>query len=76
MKDVFTVEQATNGIFLKSNDYSEVMEDTHQPTTQDRDNLFHCLGRYLYSLIESGMNIESTSKVQVEININKAEQHN
>lgn len=29
MKDVFTVHQANNGIILKSDEYVEVMENTH-----------------------------------------------
>ena len=29
MKDVFTIHQADNGIMLKSDEYVEVMEDTH-----------------------------------------------
>ena len=41
MKDVFTIHQADNGIMLKSDEYVEVMEDTHNADgkgTMDEEN--------------------------------------
>lgn len=73
MKDVSTIEQACNGILLRSDEYSEVMEFTHEGDKRDNENLFRCLGRYLYCLVKGVMDEESTDKVRIEINITKAE---
>ena len=71
MKDVFTIEQADNGIMVNGNEHVEVIEDTHNPC--DKDNLYKYLGEYLCWMIEESMDAEITNKVQVEINITKAE---
>lgn len=73
MKDVFTIHQADNGIMLKSDEYVEVMEDTHNPDGKGKDNLYQRLGRYLYSLVKGTMDEEMSNSVQVELNITKAE---
>ncbi len=73
MKDVFTIHQADNGIMLKSDEYVEVIEDSHEPNGKGKDNLYLNLGKYLYSMIECAMNREAVNNVQVELNITKAE---
>ena len=73
MKDVFTIHQADNGIMLNSDEYVEVMEDTHNADGKGKDNLYQRLGRYLYSLIKDAMNREVSNNVQVELNITKIE---
>ena len=73
MKDVFTIHQADNGIMLKSDEYVEVMEDTHNPDGNGKDNLYLNLGRYLYSVVECAMDRETANNVQVELNITKIE---
>lgn len=73
MKDVFTIHQADNGIMLKSDEYVEVIENSHEPDGNGRDNLYLNLGKYLYSIIEYAMNREVSNNVQVELNITKAE---
>lgn len=73
MKDVFTIHQADNGIMLKSDEYVEVMEYTHNPDGNGKDNLYLNLGRYLYCLIECAMNREAVNNVQVELDITKIE---
>lgn len=73
MKDVFTIHQADNGILLKSDEYSEVIEYTHNPDGNGKDNLYLNLGRYLYSMVECAMNRETANNVQVELNIKKIE---
>lgn len=73
MKDVFTIHQADNGIMLKSDEYVEVMEDTHNADGKGKDNLYLNLGKYLYSMIECAMNREIANDVQVELNITKIE---
>lgn len=73
MKDVFTIHQADNGIMLKSDGYSEVIENTHNPDGNGEDNLYFILGRYLYSLVKGTMDEEMSNSVQVELNITKAE---
>lgn len=71
MKDVFTIHQANNGIILKSDEYVEVMENSHEPDGKGKDNLYLSLGRYLYSLVKGTMDEEMSNSVQVEINITK-----
>lgn len=73
MKDVFTIHQANNGIILKSDEYVEVMENSHEPDGKGKDNLYLSLGRYLYSLVKGTMDEEMSNSVQVELNITKAE---
>ena len=60
-----------NGIMLKSDEYVEVMEDTHNADGKGKDNLYQRLGRYLYSLVKGTMDEENTTNVQVELNITK-----
>lgn len=71
MKDVFTIHQADNGITMKYDEYSQVIEYTHNPDGNGKDNLYLNLGRYLYCLIECAMNREAANNVQVELNITK-----
>lgn len=73
MKDVFTIHQADNGIMLKSDEYVEVIEDTHNADGKGKDNLYLNLGKYLYSLVKGTMDEEITTNVQVELNITKTE---
>ena len=73
MKDVFTIHQADNGIMLKSDEYVEVMEDTHNADGKGKDNLYQRLDRTFYDFVTNTMDAEITNKVQVEINITKAE---
>ena len=73
MKDVFTIEQADNGIMLKYAECVDVVEFTHNPDGKGMDNLYQRLGKDFYSLVTGTMNEEMTTKVQVEINITKAE---
>lgn len=73
MKDVFTIHQADNGIMLKSDEYVEVIENSHETDGKGKDNLYLNLGKYLYSMIECAMNRKITNNVQVELNITKIE---
>lgn len=73
MKDVFTIHQADNGIIMKYDEYSQVIEYTYNPDGNGKDNLYLNLGRYLYSMIECAMNREVSNNVQVELNITKIE---
>lgn len=73
MKDVFTIHQADNGIMLKYDEYSQVIEYTHNPDGKGKDNLYLNLGRYLYSMIECAMDRETANNVQVELDITKIE---
>lgn len=73
MKDLFTIHQADNGIMLKSDEYVEVIENSHEPDGKDNDNLYLNLGRYLYCVIEVAMSREEANNVQVELNITKIE---
>ena len=69
MKEVFTIQQADNGIMIKDNEHIEVIEDTHNPCGKGMDNLYQRLGRYLNDLVTDAMNAEMTNKVQIELNI-------
>ena len=73
MKDLFTIHQADNGIMLKSDEYVEVIEYTHNPDGKGKDNLYLNLGRYLNSMIECAMDRETANNVQVELDITKIE---
>lgn len=73
MKDLFTIHQADNGIMLKSDEYVEVIENSHEPDGKGNDNLYLNLGRYLYCVIEVAMSREEANNVQVELNITKIE---
>lgn len=73
MKTVFTIHQADNGIMLKSDEYVEVIKDSHEPDGKGKNNLYLNLGRYLYCLIECAMNREAVNNVQVELDITKIE---
>lgn len=42
-------------------------------TAKTRTNLYQRLGRTFYNLVTNAMDAEITNKVQVEINITKAE---
>ena len=70
MKEVLTILHADNGIVIKYDEYVEVVEYTHN---EDEDNLYQHLGRFFYNLVTNSMDAEITNKVQVEINITKAE---
>ena len=73
MKDLFTIHQADNGIMMKYDECSRVIENSHEPDGKGKDNLYLNLGKYLYSMIECAMNREAANNVQVELNITKAE---
>lgn len=73
MKEVLTIHHADNGIIIKYDEYVEVVEYTHNPDGKGMDNLYQRLGKDFYSLVTGEMNEEMTNKVQVEINITKAE---
>ena len=73
MKEVLTILHADNGIVIKYDEYVEVVEYTHNADGEGKDNLYQRLGRTFYNLVTNGMDAEITNKVQVEINITKAE---
>ena len=50
-----------------------VLEYTHNADGEGKDNLYQRLGRTFYNLVTNAMDAEITNKVQVEINITKAE---
>lgn len=58
---------------LKYDEYTEVVEDTHNPEGKGKDNLYQRLGKHLYCLIEGAMDAEMLNRVKVELNITKAE---
>lgn len=71
MKEVLTILHADNGIVIKYDEYVEVVEYTHN--AEGKDNLYQRLGRTFYDFVTNAMDAEITNKVQVEINITKAE---
>lgn len=73
METVLTINEADNGIIFKFGEYLEVIEFTHNVDKQGKDNLYQRLGQYLYNLTKGVMDEEATNKVQIEINITKAE---
>lgn len=73
MKEVLTIHHADNGIIIKYDEYVEVVEYTHNADGKGMDNLYQRLGRTFYDFVTDTMDAEITNKVQVEINITKAE---
>lgn len=69
MKDIFTIQQADNGIILKTDDYIEVIEETDNPSCKGKDHLFLQLGKFFYGYIEYAMNQELLNEVKIELNI-------
>lgn len=70
MKDVINIEMVDNGLVLHGEDFSQVIEGV---INQD-ENLFNIrFGTYFYNLLRQSMNELGSCKVQVEINITKAE---
>lgn len=69
MKEIFTIQQADNGIMLKTEDTVEVIEDTYDPNGKGKDNLFRQLGKFFYSTIEYAMNEELSNEMKIELNI-------
>lgn len=58
---------------IKYDEYVEVVEYTHNADGEGKDNLYQRLCRIFYNIITNTMDAEITNKVQVEINITKAE---
>ena len=69
MKEVFTIQQADNGIILKTDDSIEVIEYTHNTSGIGDDNLILHLGNFFNSTIKYAMNAMVSNKVQIELNI-------
>ena len=64
------ITQADNGIMVESEEYVQVIEDTHQGEKQNA-NLIRELGKIFHSLILDTMNSELANKVKVKIEIIK-----
>lgn len=73
MKINLTIEQADNGMIVRSDEYVSVIENTHSAEEGRTDNLVHELGRIFFQHVNFVMNEELTNKVEVEIEINKTE---
>lgn len=69
MKDIINIEMVDNGYIMRGEDFAQVID-----VTEGRDeNMNLQLGNYLHDLIHRSMNDFGSCKVQVEINITKAE---
>ncbi len=64
------ITQADNGIMVESEEYVQVIEDTHQREKQNA-NLIRELGKIFHGLILDTMNSELANKVKVKIEITK-----
>lgn len=73
MKINLTIEQADNGMIVRSDEYVSVIENTHSAEEGRKDNLVHELGRIFFRHVKFVMNEEITNNVEVEIEINKTE---
>ena len=73
MKINLTIEQADNGMIVRSDEYVSVIENTHSADEGRKDNLVHELGRIFFQHVNFFMNEEITNNVEVEIEINKTE---
>lgn len=73
MKINLTIEQAENGMVVRTDEYVSVIENTHSADEGRKDNLVHELGRIFFQHVNFFMNEEITNNVEVEIEINKTE---
>ena len=73
MKINLTIEQADNGMIIRTDEYVSVIENTHSAEEGRKDNLVHELGRIFFQHVNFFMNEEITNNVEVEIEINKTE---
>lgn len=71
MKINLTIEQADNGMIVRTDEYVSVIENTHSAEEGRKDNLVHELGRIFFQHVNFFMNGEITNNVEVEIEINK-----
>lgn len=73
MKFNLTIEQAENGMVIRTDENVSVIENTHSAEEGRKDHLVHELGRIFFQHVNFVMNEEITNKVEVEIEINKIE---
>lgn len=73
MKIKLIIEQADNGMVVRSDEDVTVIENTHSADEGRKDNLVHEFGRIFFQHVNFVMNEEPTNKVEVEIEINKTE---
>lgn len=73
MKFKLTIEQADNGMVVRSDEDVKVIENTYSADKGRKDNLIHELGRIFFQHVYLVMNEEITNNVEVEIEINKTE---
>lgn len=73
MKAKLIIEQADNGMIVRTDDQVSVIENTHSADEGRKDNLVHELGRIFFQYVNCVMNKEITNNVEVEIEINKTE---
>lgn len=74
MKIKLTIEQADNGMIVRTDENVVVIENTHSTMANSKkDNIINELGRIFFLHVSSVMNEELTNKVEVEIEINKTE---
>lgn len=71
MKINLKIEQADNGMIVRTDEYVSVIENTHSAEEGRKDNLVHELGRIFFQHVNFFMNEEITNNVEVEIEINK-----
>lgn len=73
MKFKLTIEQADNGMIVRSDEEVKVIENTYSADKGRKDHLVHELGRIFFQHVNCVMNEEITNNVEVEIEINKTE---
>ena len=73
MKINLTIEQADNGMVVRTDEDVVVIENIHSADEGRKDNLVHELGRIFFQYVNCVMNEEITNNVEVEIEINKTE---
>lgn len=73
MKTKLTIEQADNGMIVRTDEDVVVIENTHSADEGRKDNLVHELGRIFFQHVNCVMNEEITNNVEVEIDKIKTE---
>ncbi len=73
MTEELTITAADNGLMVTSEEWVQVIENTHNEDGADLDNITTKLGKLFYKMIDNAMYEELANTVKVKIEITKVE---